>query len=281
MKLRYTAAWVGFTAVTVVAASGCGAGSVQHAADAVDDAGTIMAALARATDRTEQLGSAEISMTTDMANGSGPVRMEGTYSWGDGFAYDVEMDTKAAQMQEVQDAPTIRMLFVDGDYYYDVDPQPSGPLKGKEWMKIDGSAVFGEKGAQALSGNTGGGSPSATMRSLKYAQDVKDLGEQTLAGQRTTHYRAVIDTSRLGKLKDAYGDKDSLVNSMTGGGTSIDMDLWVGAKDLPVRIKQVVGKMTVTMDFRKFGATAKVTPPPAAQTADVSDLIKQTAKKQG
>ncbi|MGY1500658.1 hypothetical protein ACW4TU_29460 [Streptomyces sp. QTS52] len=281
MKLRHTAAWVGFTAVTLVAVSGCGAESVKHAADAVDDTGTIMAALGRATDRTEQLGSAEVSMTTDLGNGKGPIPMDGTYSWGDGFAYDVEVDTKAAQMQAVQDAPTIRVLFVDSDYYYDVDPQPSGPLKGKEWMKIDGSAVFGEKGAQALSGSTGGGSPSAAMRSLKYAQDAKNLGEQTLNGQRTTHYRALIDTTRLGKLKDAYGDKSSLINSMTGGGTSIDMDLWVGDKDLPVRLKQVVGKMTVTMDFRKFGATAKVTPPPAAQTADVSALLKAATKQQG
>ena len=280
MKLRHTAAWAGFTAVALVTASGCGAEPVKHAAEAVDDTGTIMAALARATDRTEQLGSAEVSMTTDLGNGH-PVPMAGTYSWGDGFAYDVEMDTKATQLQDVQDAPTIRMLFVDGDYYYDVDPQPSGPLKGKEWMKLDGSVVFGEKGAQAFGGNTSGGSPSATMRSLKYAQDVEDLGEQTLSGQRTTHYRAVIDTSRLGKLKDVYGDEDNLFNSVTGGGSSIDMDVWVGAKDLPVRIKQKIGKMTVTMDFRKFGATADVKAPPAAQVADVSALIRQNTQKQG
>ncbi|MDX3454720.1 hypothetical protein PV396_22710 [Streptomyces sp. ME02-8801-2C] len=281
MKLRHTAAWAGFTAVTMVAASGCGGQSVKHAAEAVDDTGAIMAALARATDRTEALGSAEVSMTTDLGNGKAPIPMQGTYSWGDGFAYDVEMDTKAAQMQDVQDAPTIRMLFVNGDYYYDVDPQPSGPLKGKEWMKLDGSVVFGEKGAQAFDGNAGGGSPSATMRSLKYAQNVEDLGEQTLGGQRTTHYRAVIDASGMGRFKDAYGDKDNLVNSITGGGTSIDMDVWVDAKDLPVRIKQVIGKMTVTMDFRKFGATTDVKAPPSAQTADVSDLIKQGAGKRG
>ncbi|WP_329276638.1 hypothetical protein [Streptomyces sp. NBC_01451] len=281
MKLRYTAAWVGFTAVALVAASGCSAGTVKHAAAAVDDTGTIMAALARATDRTEQLGSAEVSMTTDLGIGTGPIPMDGTYSWGDGFAYDVEMDTKAAQMQQLQDSPTIHVLFVDGDYYYNVDPRPSGPLKGKEWMKVDGSTVFGEKGAQAVSGNTGGGSPAAAMRSLKYAQDAKNLGEQTLNGQRTTHYRALIDTTRVGKLKDAYGDKSGLINTITGGGTTIAMDLWVGAKDLPVRIKEVVGKMTVTMDFRKFGATAKVTPPPAAQVADVSALLKRNAGQQG
>jgi hypothetical protein len=91
----------------------------------------------------------------------------------------------------------------------------------------------------------------------------------------------VIDQSRMGELKEAYGKEGTLFDSATGGGTSIDMDVWVGAKDLPVRIKQKIGTMTVTMDFRKFGATARVTPPPASQTADVSELLKQTAGQQG
>ncbi|ELP67126.1 hypothetical protein ACKI1I_39335 [Streptomyces turgidiscabies] len=280
MKLRQTAAWAGFTAVALVAASGCGAQTVKHAAEAVDDTGAIMAALARATDRTEALGSAEVSVSTDLGNSTGPIAMEGTYSWGDGFAYDVEMDTKAAQMQQLQDDPTIHALFVDGDYYYNVDPQPVGPFKGKKWMKLDGSVVLGEKGAQAVTAG-GGGSPTASMRSLKYAKDVEDLGVETLNGQHTTHYRAVIDQSRMGNLKDAYGNKGSLLDSATGGVTSIDMDVWVGAKNLPVRIKQKFGKMTVTMDFRKFGATADVKAPPAAQVADVSELVKRSAGKQG
>ncbi|MCT9076465.1 hypothetical protein [Streptomyces fulvoviolaceus] len=278
MKLKYTAAWVGFTAAAMVATSACGADSVKQAADAVDKTDAIMAALTRATDRTEQLGSAEVKMTTDVGTGT-PIAMDGTYSWGDGYAYDVEMDTKAAQMQTLTDDPSIRVLLVDGAYYYDVDPQPSGPLKGKEWMKIDTSAVLGESGAQALSGSSG--SPSASMKGLKYADDVEDLGKQTLNGQSTTHYRAVIDQAGMGKFKEAYGDQDSLLGSVTGGATSITMDVWLGAEDLPVRMKQKFGTMTVTMDFEKFGKTATVKAPPAAQTGDLTEEIKKVQEQQG
>ncbi|WP_055525694.1 hypothetical protein [Streptomyces graminilatus] len=275
MKLRYTAAWVGFTAVTLVSASACGTQTVKHAAaNKVDDNGTIAAALARATDRTEKLGSAEISASTDL--GTGPIRMEGTFSWDHGFTYDVEMATKGTQMQLVAHSPTVHALLVGGAYYYSVGPRASGPFKGKHWLKIDGSVLLGKKGAQAMSG-VESGDPSAVMGSLKYAQDTKNLGEQTLNGRRTTHYRAVIDTARLGKLKDVYGDKDSLLNSMSGGATSIDVDLWIGADDLPVRVKQVIGKATVTMDFRKYGTAVKVTPPPVAEVADLSALIKRRA----
>ncbi|NUR04897.1 MAG: hypothetical protein HOY79_52895 [Streptomyces sp.] len=279
MKLKYTAAWVGFTAAAMVAASGCSTEGAQTAAKAVSNADKIMAALSRATDRTENLGSAQIRMTTDMGTGATPISMEGTYSWGDGFAFDVELDTKAAKMQQLTASPKIRMLFVDGAYYYDIDPQRSGPLKGKEWMKIDSSAIFGEKGAQAFSGGAGDNSPTASMKALKYANDVKDLGKQTVDGQSTTHYRAVVDQAHMGKFKDAYGDKNNLLSSITGGAGSMTMDIWVNGKDLPVRMQQEMGRVTVTTDFEKFGATAAVKAPPAAQTGDVTKEIEKAAQR--
>jgi hypothetical protein len=284
MKLRHTAAWVGFTAAALVTATACGASSAKETADkaaeAVTNSDKIMAALTRATDRTEEVGSAEVKMSTDLGTGA-PIAMEGTYSWGDGFAYDVEMDTKAAQMQTLTDDPSIRVLFVDGAYYYDTDPQPSGPLKGKEWMKIDGSAVFGDKGAKAFGGGSEAGSPTASMKGLKYAKDVEDLGTQTVNGQKATHYRAVIGQDQMGKFKEAYGNESSLFGSMTGGADSITMDIWVGAKDLPVRLVQKIGAMKVSMDFEKFGKTAEVKAPPAAQTGDLTEEVKKATQQQG
>ncbi|MFI2432304.1 hypothetical protein [Streptomyces sp. NPDC018693] len=286
MKLNNRVAWVGLTAAVMVATAACGGGSASDTAKeagkkagevADKGAAQIKAALSRATDRTEQLGSAEVRMTTTLGNGTS-VATDGTYSWGDGFAFDLQMDTAAAQMQTLQDDPTMRMLFVDGAYYYDIDPQESGPLAGKEWMRIDGSALFGEKGAQALSGSNG--SPSASMKGLKYADDVEDLGTATVNGKATTHYRAVVGPEQMGKFKDAFSGEDSLVNEMTGGSDSITMEIWVGDDDLPVRLIQELGTMKVTMDFEKFGRTAEVTAPPASETADMTDEFKK-AQQQG
>ncbi|GAB7108520.1 lipoprotein [Streptomyces phaeofaciens JCM 4814] len=274
MKPRHSAAWAGAAVVALVATAGCGTKAAEGAAEAVDRSAAIMAALTRATDRADQVGSAQVEMTTDLGTGT-PIAMDGTYSWGDGYAYDVQMDTKASQMQTLQDAPTIRTLLVDGAYYYDVDPQPSGPLAGKEWMKVDASAVFGEQGAQALSGSSG--SPVASLKGLKYAEDVDDLGTETVDGKRTTHYRATIDSSRMGKFKDALGDENGLLGATTGGVDSITVDIWVGDDDLPVRILQVMGAMKVTVDFEKFGATAEVKAPPAAQTGDLTEAIKDAS----
>ncbi|MEU2061842.1 hypothetical protein [Streptomyces sp. NPDC013455] len=270
MTKRHTAAWVGFTAAALVAASGCGTESAKTAVKAVDKANTAMAALARATDRTEALGSAEVHMTTDTGT-SGPIAMDGTYSWGDGYAFDVEMDTEAAKMQAVNHSPTTRVLFVDGAYYYDVDTFRSGPYEGKDWIKVDGAAVFGKKGARAVSGDNG--SPSASMRGLKYADNVENLGAQTVNGQRTTHYRAVIDQDHMGRFKDVYGE-DSPMGTATGV-KSIIMDVWVGSDDLPVRLKQKLGVMTISMDFEKFGESVDVKAPPAGRVADLSGMYKE------
>ncbi|WP_190013582.1 hypothetical protein [Streptomyces lucensis] len=274
MKMRHTAAWAGFTVAALVAASGCGTESAKTAVKAADHAGTALAALARASDRTEELGSAEVRMTTDTGT-SGPIAMAGTYSWGHGYAFDVQMDTKAANMQMVNHSPKTHVLFVDGVYYYDVDTFRSGPYQGKDWIKVDGSAVFGKKGAQALTGDNG--SPSASMKGLKYARDVDDLGTQTVNGKRATHYHAVIDPDRMGKLKDAYGEGSAL--GAATGGTSVVMDVWVGSDGLPVRLKERLGTMTVSMDFDKFGKAATVKAPPAARTADLTDVL--TKQRQG
>lgn len=282
MKVRHTAAWVVFTAAALVATTACGAGvakeTADKAAEAVSASDRIMAALARATDRTEELGSAEVRTTTDLGNGAAPIAMEGTYSWGDGLAYDAQMDTSAAQMQTLTDDPTIRVLLVDGSYFYDIDPQPSGPLAGKEWMRVDTSAVFGEEGASALDG-PGSGSPTASLKTLKYANDVENLGKETVNGQTTTHYRAVIDQAHMGKYKDAFGSKDNLFGSMTGGADSITTEIWVNSRDLPVRLAQEFGSMKVTMDFEKFGRTADIEAPPAAQTGDMTEQLKKLNKQ--
>ncbi|MEV6181536.1 hypothetical protein ACIHAR_24475 [Streptomyces sp. NPDC052016] len=81
MRLRYTAAWVGCTAAAMLAVTACGGNPVrdtaEKAAEVADDAEAIRAALTRASDRTEQLGSAEVETTTVLdAVGGRPISME-------------------------------------------------------------------------------------------------------------------------------------------------------------------------------------------------------------
>ncbi|MFI6351916.1 hypothetical protein ACIBJF_04420 [Streptomyces sp. NPDC050743] len=253
------------TAAVLVGAAGCGAQQADRAATA---------ALARAGDRTDALGSAHVRMSVDYGMGGTPVAMEGTYSWGHGYAYDVEMDTRQTNMQKVRHAPRIRCLLVHGVYYYDIDPQRSGPLKGKQWMKVDSSALYGAKGAKAAAGT--GSSPSATLMSLRHADKVDTLGTPTVDGHRTTHYRAVVGRAHWSRrFADVYGNPDTPMGSVTAGAADMTADVWIGADGLPVRLREEIGLLTLTMDLDGFGATATVEAPPAAQTGDVTELVKR------
>ncbi|WP_186777947.1 hypothetical protein [Streptomyces salinarius] len=277
MKLKYTAVWVGLTAATMVMATACGSEGAKTAAEtadkAVDKADTIMAALTRATDRTEELGSAEVRTTTTLeAAGGQPVSMDGTYSWGDGAAMDVEMDTAAAQMSALQDDPTTRVIMVDGAYYYDVDPQPNGPLAGKEWMRVDVAAVTGEAGADNMAANA---DPTAGLRYLAASSEVENLGEETVLGKETTHYRGSVGAEHIEKSKLTEAEKKAAITALEANGGKMTCDIWVDGKDLPVRMSQTGAGMTVNMDFVKFGATKEITAPPAAETGDLSEQVRE------
>ncbi|MYW65896.1 hypothetical protein GTY65_17810 [Streptomyces sp. SID8379] len=279
MKHLRTVAWAGITVAALTATTACSADNVKRAAGAVDKADAIMAAFGRATDKTEELGSARVKMTTTLPS-TGPIVMDGTYSWSDGLAFDVEMDTAQVKMQTLTASKKMHALFVDGAYYYDIDPQPSGPLKGKEWMKIDASAMFGKDGSAAMQGGADQ-SPTQSLKQLKFASDVKDLGEGKVNGQTATHYRATLDKKAMGKLNDAYNG-DTTAHKMLGDVDRITMDVWLDGKDLPVRMTQEMGTMTVSMDFAKFGGAKHITPPPATQTGDLTQAFKDMqAQQQG
>ncbi|MFF3686611.1 hypothetical protein [Streptomyces sp. NPDC002187] len=256
--------------------TGCGANSVQRAADTVDQAGTVLAALKRSAAKADDLGSAQVESTVSMPGAQG-IEMDGTYSWGDGLAYDVEMDADKLGMRELASDGSVRALFVDGAYYYEVDAQPSGPLKGKHWMKIDASAVLGQ-GASALSES--GGNPVAGLRYIGLSDDVEKVGAETILGRKTTHYSGTLTKKNFGRAKEllAPEEENTLMNSFTGGGvTSVSIDIWVDGKDLPARIQQKVGKASITLDFKSFDTAKKVTAPPAADTVDMTEEVKASA----
>ncbi|MEU3511696.1 hypothetical protein ABZ733_28135 [Streptomyces longwoodensis] len=286
MRPRYTAAWLGMATAALVATTACGGGSAKDTAEDTGrkageavgkSSGQIMAALTRATDRTAQAGSAQVATTTSLtATGGRPVTMNGTYSWGDGAAMDVRMDTAAAQMTSVQDDPTTQVKMVDGAYYYGVDPQPSGPLQGKHWMRIDVSAVVGEAGADNIADNA---DPTTGLRYIGASKDVKDLGEEKVLGRTAEHYRGSVGAEQINGSKLTPAEKKAALAALQAGGGRVTYDVWVDGKDLPVRVEQSGAGMDVTIDFLKFGATRPIAAPPASDTADLTEQVRAQRDK--
>lgn len=241
---------------------------------AVDSAETLVAALTKASDEASKAGSADIRMSVTMpGTGGKPTQVSGVYSWGNGLAMEGEMSAKDLQMEELVADGTITYRMVGGAYYYGIDPAPSGPFKGKSWLKVEASAILGEKGAAGL--NAGNNDPTAGLKSLKWASNVTKVGIEDVNGKSAVHYRANIPLDKLGEAKSAFG--------AMGGGSATELvsDIWVDDKGMPARLNQTFGEVAVNVDFVSFGVAKEISAPPAADTADMTELIKNGGAGQG
>ncbi|MFF1414517.1 hypothetical protein ACFVX6_32875 [Streptomyces sp. NPDC058289] len=244
-------------AVAVVAGTaGCSAGAVtQKAGEKAGESGqTILAALSRAADEASKAGSADISATvTSPDTGGKPVTMKGLYSWGDGVAMETVMPAKDLQMEEMVKDGTITMRLAKGAYYYEVDRIEEGPYKGKTWIRVEVSAVLGEKGAAAA---TTQGDPTAALKSLKYAKNASSIGAERINGRNTKHYRTSVPAAQMGAAADMY--------QHLGVSGEVVTDVWLDDNGMPARLNHSVGTMTMSMDFLSFrtAKTVEVPPPP-------------------
>ncbi|MFF3976501.1 hypothetical protein [Streptomyces sp. NPDC001828] len=286
MGKRCAGVWVTGAVAVVVGVTGCSAGAAavdtgKKAAGVADQANSmVLAALTRAGDRSQKAGSAEMSITTQLKGQPAPTAMSGVYSWGEGVAFEVEVDARSAGMQKLVSDGSMTMRYVKGAYYYGVDAQPRGPLKGKHWMKIDASVLLGEQGVAAVASS---GDPTAGLRSLRYSRNVTEVGKETVLGRATTHYKAVLSKGDLGQSAKALSGEDGngLMEQFTGGVDQLTFEVWLDGNDLPVRVDERFGQARVSMDFKKFGAAKPVQVPPASDTADMTEAVRRQGAQAG
>ena len=142
--------------------------------------------------------------------------------------------------------------------------------QGKTWLKLDLQKFGKSKGIdfnQLLTQN-----PAQSFEQLKASGRVTEVGDETIDGVETTHYRAHIDPAKL-----PQGAKiEALTNARYG-----PYDVWVGKDDGYIhRTKNTysytapgAGRQTamMTMNFSDFGKDVTVTVPAAEETVDATD----------
>jgi hypothetical protein len=275
MRRGYGAVGAGLTAVVAVMTSACGPAD-SDADDGADEAAAaskaVRTVLARVADRTEEMGSAEVEETVD-GGVDKPLSMRGNFSWGDGgYAFDVETDAEAAGLRDFAVSRTVRVRSVGQGCYYALDRLTTGRFAGKKWLKT--GTDCGDASVTVLDASTGG-SPSAVMKSLAYAHDVRKVGKETVNGQPTTHYRTVMNQKDIAAFEDDHIREGALLRTAAAGEKAVPLDLWVNADDLPVRTRQTTGPVTVTLDFAGFGVTKAIRAPSAGETGDISEDVRK------
>ncbi len=165
---------------------------------------------------------------------------------------------------------------LDGTTIYMKSPLFSDGLpKGKTWLKLDLQKALASKGidfSALLSQN-----PSQTLSQLQSSGEVTKVGDETIDGVDTTHYRGKIDPSKL--------PQGAKIVAFTGAKYG-PYDVWIGNDDGYVHrmtfsysLKAQGGaqrqKIAMTSNFSDYGKSVTVTVPAAADSFDATNATIQ------
>ena len=118
----------------------------------------------------------------------------------------------------------------EGQVIYMRSAALEGELPGDaQWMSIDYSSFTSEQTRAETSSD-----PRDTLKQLRDASDVEEIGPDRVGGVRTTHYRAEIDTTReVDRLREEGEDEraDTLEQILEANGATVNpLDVWVDDK---------------------------------------------------
>lgn len=183
---------------------------------------------------------------------------------------------------------------IDGFVLYMRSPAFDSLLeaKDKEWLKIDlqrASRALGIDLGQVS--QSGGSDPSESLRYLRASGQVEKVGEETVRGASTTHYRARVDIGKYPKLLPA-GERSRAEATAKrlielNGSSTIPTEVWIDDRGL-VRRQRIVtafptpqgrAKMTQDIELYDFGVEVDVDVPPEDEVLDVTKLGAQAARQ--
>ncbi|MEU1045103.1 DUF1396 domain-containing protein [Streptomyces sp. NPDC005897] len=240
---------------------------------------TPAAAVAKAAKNTEEINSLRYRMT-GKAPEEGRVKAEAEMQ----IKPTLAMSMKMTALDQGADG-TAEIRLVDKALYIGGGPEAAKEMDGKSWIKFDMSAMGADEELNQLgSASQADKNPATESTFLTGAKDVEKVGTETVDGVKTTHYKGTVT---LADLEKSIGDEDkatrdkrqkSLEQYEKMGLDKLTMDMWVDGDDqtkqFRMRGQADKGPLDMTITFLGFNEPVKVTAPPAAETADLAEMMK-------
>jgi hypothetical protein len=258
------------TAILVaLAAAACGSQSASPPTLSGD-------VVALAATKTNDAGTykADISGTVDAAGQS--IKMSGTGA----FDASQQRGTMSITASIVGQDVDMQMIYALPVMYMHF---PAGLLPGlpsdKSWVKMDLEKLGQHVGLdleQLMQAQQA--DPSQGLKYLEGLTEVQAVGHEEIRGVSTTHYKGVVDLKSLAaKYPELQPSIDQLVKQ--AGISRIPMEAWIDENNLVRQMKEsfdAAGATTaMTIQLYDFGTTVDVSPPPADETIDLTQLIGQ------
>ncbi|MFC9296301.1 LppX_LprAFG lipoprotein [Streptomyces sp. NPDC057011] len=155
-----------------------------------------------------------------------------------------------------------------------------------KWLKFDLKALAPEQAKELDSLGSAGQSqtPADSADSLSAAKDLKEVGEETIDGQKTKHLAGTVTIEELraasaAATPEAKERREKNVRTLEDEGIkSLSMDIWIDeadhAKQVRTRGAGKSGPMDMTIKFLDFNKPVEIAAPPADQIVDLAEMIK-------
>ncbi|MER5713408.1 hypothetical protein [Streptomyces sp. NPDC002122] len=300
-------AGVALTATAVVVGvAGCQDGEGK-ASDApkTQSLGDVTKVIQAAYQKTSEAKAAKVKMTMSMEGAgadSGTAELTGVQGW-DPSVMDITMKgsmLSAAGAGAGGEVPEqVRMIMLDNVMYMDMGAKQAAEMDGKRWMKLDLMAAADAAGDKALQKQMTGGlesmnqDPAQQLALLLDSPNLKHVGAEKVNGMETQHYKGTLTVEQMLKAGDSSKllpkeDYDKLLASVKKAGLKgYDTEVWVNEDGYPARMDigmtMAEGSMQMRADYSDYGTKAAVQAPPAKDTLDLFQMLKELGEglKQG
>ncbi|SDN06769.1 hypothetical protein SAMN04487981_103442 [Streptomyces sp. cf386] len=260
-RARRSAFWIALlTALSALAA--CTSSDRSDEKDRAAPSRAVTAALRTVERATGEAESARVRSTTDMGSELS-MTADGALAWGDGLTGTLTITytggTTAETMRRLG-TTSMEARYLPDAYYARMGDRFAEKADGKHWIKYaydDLENLAGSSGAD-LADQMRGTAPHTSVKLLLSSTDVRKVGEETVRGERTSHYSGTVPAQ---------------------GADPQTVDIWVDARNLLVKKVEkghtATGQLTQTAYYSDYGAKATAEKPPAADTVDLKDLLKK------
>ncbi|GAB7182522.1 hypothetical protein ATKI12_2353 [Kitasatospora sp. Ki12] len=277
MRVVRLASAVVTTAVLLGAVTACSSSKGGNDAKAGNDAkggapiaaaltGDPKAALAASALVMQKAGNGKVSMVApDDSKGGGT----GDADWKDPGKPSVDLTGDMAGKK-------LKIRVVGADAYLGGGDEAAPALGGKHWVKLpsgneagDGFRVVG----QMLN-------PVVMLTVAAQSGKLSKVGDEDLGGAKTTHLRAVEDTSALvaGMSALPENQRKAVQKTLEQDGKTLTFDFWLNGKQELVQYQEYGdtngAKDAVTVKYSDLGKAAPIAAPAATDLGSEADLLK-------
>ncbi|MFE0632176.1 hypothetical protein ACFW3D_35155 [Streptomyces sp. NPDC058864] len=254
--------------------------SARGSANPAENKVSLVEAVRSGAKAVAQQGSAKVAVDS-VDTEVGTTKSEGTLSWKKGSeAAEVSMD--AASHPDLQDMAgpdrKVHLTMVEGNVYLPVEGVLLEATGGKKWLKLEGSSAEDNPAKDLPHG------PAAVLAALSTAADLASAGEEQVAGAAATRYTGTVDIKKLAADTAVLeliskAERDAYVDELhaTGFRNTVDIETWIGAGDLAVKIvesgRTAKGPARLTIAYSGYGRTSAIKAPPAEDVTTFAEMI--------